>query len=163
MIGKAEHLEKGSNPRFGVTSLPCGQVRRPGNMSGNTAVAETCRTASRTTVMSVHRSHKLSTVRANQLRLGFSTVACIPLRALREFALKRMPLDTAQATLSDCAQRRPKAMENEVAPKNWLSRRSVTRRRAPPANDGAWAAPNSAREVHPAFDRFASKIGALRC
>jgi hypothetical protein len=37
------------------------------------------------------------TMRANQLRLAFSTVAYILLRALREFGLKGTALETAQA------------------------------------------------------------------
>jgi hypothetical protein len=98
VIGKAEHLEKGPNPRFVVTSLSreeftpqriyeqeyCGR----GDMENRIKEQQLCLFADRT---SCH------TLRANQLRLAFSTVAYILLRALREFGLKGTPLETAQA------------------------------------------------------------------
>lgn len=98
VIGKAEHLEKGSNPRFVVTTLPpesfapsvvyeveyCGR----GNMENRIKEQQLCLFADRTSCQ---------TFRANQLRLAFSTVAYILLRALREFGLKGTALETAQA------------------------------------------------------------------
>lgn len=98
VIGKAEHLEKGSNPRFVVTSLPaekfaaqelyereyCGR----GDMENRIKEQQLCLFADRTSCR---------TLRANQLRLAFSTVAYILLRALREFGLKGTVLETARA------------------------------------------------------------------
>jgi hypothetical protein len=98
VIGKAEHLEKGSNPRFVVTSLPadkfaaqelyereyCGR----GDMENRIKEQQLCLFADRTSCR---------TLRANQLRLAFSTVGYILLRALREFGLKGTLLETAQA------------------------------------------------------------------
>jgi hypothetical protein len=98
VIGKAEHLEKGSNPRFVVTSLSadkfaarelyereyCGR----GDMENRIKEQQLCLFADRTSCQML---------RANQLRLAFSTVAYILLRALREFGLKGTPLETAQA------------------------------------------------------------------
>lgn len=98
VIGKAEHLEKGPNPRFVVTSLSpeefspqrvyeqeyCGR----GDMENRIKEQQLCLFADRT---SCH------TLRANQLRLAFSTVAYVLLRALREFGLKGTALETAQA------------------------------------------------------------------
>jgi hypothetical protein len=98
VIGKAEHLEKGPNPRFVVTSLPveqfparvvyedeyCGR----GDMENRIKEQQLCLFADRTSCQ---------TMRANQLRLAFSTVAYILLRALREFGLKGTALETAQA------------------------------------------------------------------
>src|SRR4029077_13655024 len=98
VIGKAEHLEKGSNPRFVVTSLSreefnaqvlyeqeyCGR----GDMENRIKEQQLCLFADRT---SCH------TLRANQLRLAFSTAAYILLRALREFGLQGTALEAAQA------------------------------------------------------------------
>jgi hypothetical protein len=98
VVGKAEHLEKGSNPRFVVTSLSpeefgpqevyeqeyCGR----GDMENRIKEQQLCLFADRT---SCH------TLRANQLRLTFSTVAYVLLRSLREFGLKDTELETAQA------------------------------------------------------------------
>jgi Transposase DDE domain group 1 len=98
VIGKAEHLQKGPNPRFVVTSLPEEKVSaqvvyedeycRRGDMENRIKEQQLCLFADRT---SCH------TLRANQLRLAFSTVAYILLRALREFGLKGTALETAQA------------------------------------------------------------------
>ena len=98
VIGKAEHLEKGANPRFVVTSLDpeefsaamvyeceyCGR----GNMENRIKEQQLFLFADRTSCQ---------TLRANQLRLTFSTVAYVLLRALREFGLKGTVLETAQA------------------------------------------------------------------
>lgn len=98
VIGKAEHLEKGANPRFVVTSLDpeefaaqtvyeseyCGR----GNMENRIKEQQLFLFADRTSCQ---------TMRANQLRLGFSTMAYVLLRSLREFGLKGTPLEKAQA------------------------------------------------------------------
>jgi len=98
VIGKAEHLEKGANPRFVVTSVAleefpaqtvyeseyCGR----GNMENRIKEQQLFLFADRTSCQ---------TMRANQLRLAFSTMAYVLLRSLREFGLKGTPLETAQA------------------------------------------------------------------
>jgi hypothetical protein len=98
VIGKAEHLEKGSNPRFVVTSLPAEKFTPQelyeqeycarGNMENRIKEQQLCLFADRTSCQ---------TLRANQLRLAFSTVAYILMRALREFGLNGTALETAQA------------------------------------------------------------------
>jgi len=98
VIGKAEHLQKGSHPRFVVTSLSAEKFGAQelyereycarGDMENRIKEQQLCLFADRT---SCH------TLRANQLRLAFSTVAYILLRALREFGLKGTALETAQA------------------------------------------------------------------
>jgi len=98
VVGKAEHLEKGANPRFVVTSLapeefPAAMVYEReycgrGNMEHRIKEQQLFLFADRTSCQ---------TLRANQLRLTFSTVAYVLLRALREFGLKGTALETAQA------------------------------------------------------------------
>jgi len=97
VIGKAEHLLKGANPRFVVTSLSaesfdaaslyeqeyCGR----GNMENRIKEQQLFLFADRTSCQSL---------RANQLRLAFSTVTYVLLRALREFGLQGTPLQAAQ-------------------------------------------------------------------
>ncbi len=89
VIGKAEHLEKGSNPRFIVTNLPedyatprslyedlyCAR----GDMENRIKEQQLDLFADRT---SAH------TLRANQLRLWFSSFAYLLLSALRRTALR---------------------------------------------------------------------------
>ena len=98
VIGKAEHLAKGSNPRFVVTSLSPDEFDARtlyeqeycarGDMENRIKEQQLGLFADRTSCQ---------TLRANQLRLAFSTVAYIVLRALREFGLAETPLAAAQA------------------------------------------------------------------
>ena len=98
VIGKAEHLEKGSNPRFVVTSLSAEEFRAQdvyeveycgrGNMENRIKEQQRFLFADRTSCQ---------TLRANQLRLAFSTTAYILMRAMREFGMKGTALETAQA------------------------------------------------------------------
>ena len=98
VVAKAEHLAKGANPRFVVSSQTAAECDARtlyeerycarGNMENRIKEQQLALFADRT---SCH------TMRANQLRLLFSTVAYVLLRALREFGLKETPLANAQA------------------------------------------------------------------
>jgi Transposase DDE domain group 1 len=97
VVGKAEHLAKGANPRFVVTSLPaeeyaartlyeqeyCGR----GDMENRIKEKQRMLFADRVSC---------GTMRANQVRLYLSTVAYILMRALREFGLQGTELAPAQ-------------------------------------------------------------------
>ena len=88
VVGKAEHLAKGANPRFVVTSLTpvpfdakalyeqeyCGR----GDMENRIKEQQLCLFADRTSC---------ATMRANQLRLYLSTVGYVMMRAMREHGL----------------------------------------------------------------------------
>jgi hypothetical protein len=97
VVGKAEHLAKGSNPRFVVTSLPAEQCDARtlyeqrycgrGDMENRIKEQQRCLFADRT---SCH------TMRANQLRLWLSSVAYVLLQTLREHGLHDTPLAQAQ-------------------------------------------------------------------
>lgn len=97
VIGKAEHLPQGANPRFVVTSLSSGEFDARtvyeveycarGDMENRIKEQQLMLFADRTSCQ---------TMRANQLRLALSTAAYIVLRALREFGLKETPLAQAQ-------------------------------------------------------------------
>jgi hypothetical protein len=97
VVGKAEHLAKGANPRFVVTSLTqeafdaktlyekeyCGR----GNMENRIKEKKLYLFADRVSCQ---------TMRANQVRLCLSTVAYVVMRALRQFGLKETEMAQAQ-------------------------------------------------------------------
>ncbi len=98
VIGKAEHLAQGANPRFVVTSLPAPDYEARclyeeeycvrGEMENRIKEQQLCLFADRTSCQ---------TLRANQLRLAFSTVAYVAIRRMREFGLRHTSLATARA------------------------------------------------------------------
>jgi len=97
VVGKAEHLAKGSNPRFVVTSLTpeayaaqalyedeyCGR----GDMENRIKEQQLMLFADRVSC---------ATMRANQVRLCLSAVAYVLMRALRQFGLPDTELSQAQ-------------------------------------------------------------------
>jgi hypothetical protein len=97
VVGKAEHLAKGANPRFVVTSLTaeaspaqtlyehdyCGR----GDMENRIKEQQLFLFAYRTSC---------ATMRANQVRLLLSAVAYLVLRALRQFGMAETELAHAQ-------------------------------------------------------------------
>jgi hypothetical protein len=97
VVSKAEHLAKGSNPRFVVTSLSMAEFDgrtlyeqeycARGDMENRIKEQQLWLFADRTSC---------ETMRANQVRLYLSTVAYIVLRALREFGLRGTELAQAQ-------------------------------------------------------------------
>jgi hypothetical protein len=97
VIGKAEHLAKGSNPRFIVTSLsvsdyPAGDLYektycRRGDMENRIKEQQLALFADRTSS---------SRMTANQLRLWFSTAAYLLIHQLRRLGLKGTRMARAQ-------------------------------------------------------------------
>jgi hypothetical protein len=97
VVGKAEHLAKGANPRFVVTSLPITAVSAQvlyeerycarGDMENRIKEQQLMLFADRT---SAH------TLRANQLRLYFASFAYVLLAALRRLGLAGTALAQAQ-------------------------------------------------------------------
>lgn len=98
VVGKAEHLPQGANPRFIVTTLTAEECAAQelyevrycdrGNAENRIKEQQLFLFADRT---SCH------TMRANQIRLMLSTVAYALLRALRAYGLKDTALASAQA------------------------------------------------------------------
>jgi hypothetical protein len=97
VVGKAEHLEKGANPRFVVTSLSADEIKAQplyedeycarGDMENRIKEQQLYLFADRTSA---------ATMRANELRLWFSSVAYTLLLALRRLGLKGTELAKAQ-------------------------------------------------------------------
>jgi hypothetical protein len=94
VVAKAEHLDKGANPRFVVTSLS-GDPRQlyeevycaRGEMENRIKEQQLHLFADRTSA---------ATMRANQIRLWFSSVAYLLMHAVRRLALKGTELAKAQ-------------------------------------------------------------------
>lgn len=98
VVAKAEHLQKGENPRFVVTTIEKSEVRARdlyeqlycdrGNMENRIKEQQMGLFADRTS------SHKM---RANALRLWLSSIAYVLMHELRRIGLKKTELETAQA------------------------------------------------------------------
>ena len=90
MVAKAEHLSKGPNPRFIVTSLPASAIDARtlyeavycarGEVENRIKEQQLDLFADRTSA---------ATMRANQLRLWFASFAYVLLEALRQIGLRR--------------------------------------------------------------------------
>jgi hypothetical protein len=99
VIGKAEYLEKGENPRFVVTSLPAAYLEaRPlyeefycarGEMENRIKEQQLGLFADRTST---------TKMRSNQLRLYFSSIAYCLMEALRRLSLKGTEMAQAQCS-----------------------------------------------------------------
>lgn len=97
VVGKAEHLDKGPNPRFVVASLSAEQFDAKtlyeveycgrGEMENRIKEQQRFLFADRTSA---------ATMRANQLRLWFSSVAYTLMQALRRLGLHDTPMAQAQ-------------------------------------------------------------------
>ena len=89
VVGKAEHLEKGPNPRFVVTSFSAERFTAKalyeeeycarGEMENQIKVQQLCLFADRTSAV---------TMRANELRLWFSSTGYVLMTALRRLGLE---------------------------------------------------------------------------
>ena len=98
VVAKAEHLSKGANPRFIVTSLSSEQAKAQqlyesiycarGEMENRIKECQLDLNADRTSA---------ATLRANQLRLWFSSLAYVLVTALRRLALRETELQNATA------------------------------------------------------------------
>ncbi len=96
VVGKAEHLAKGPNPRFIVTSLPTSEIDGQtlyediycarGEMENRIKEQQLDLFADRTSA---------ATLRANQLRLWFASFAYVLLEALRRIGLRHTQFATA--------------------------------------------------------------------
>ena len=96
VVAKSEHLPKGANPRFIVTSLPAGAIDARalyediycarGEIENRIKEQQLDLFADRTSA---------ATMRANQLRLWFASFAYVLLEALRRIGLRHTQFATA--------------------------------------------------------------------
>jgi hypothetical protein len=97
VVGKAEHLAKGANPRFVVSSLPSsafdGQTLYEQEYCGRGDMENRIKEQQ---LWLFADALCCETMRANQVRLYLATVAYVLLRALREFGLQGTEMAQAQ-------------------------------------------------------------------
>jgi len=119
VVAKAEHLERGANPRFVVTTL--GHQARTlyediycarGEMENRIKEQQLALFADRTSA---------ATMRANQLRLWFSSVAYTLMEALRRLALAGTELARAQCDTIRCRLLKIGARIRVSVRKVWVS------------------------------------------
>ena len=99
VVAKAEHLNQGSNPRFVVTSLPPKWF--PAAVVYETVYCERGEMENRIKEQQMGLfadRTSTGTMRGNQLRLYFSSIAYILMHDLRRLALKGTELERAQCT-----------------------------------------------------------------
>jgi hypothetical protein len=122
VLGKAEHLPRGANPRFVVTSLSASEFAAPalyedlycarGDMENRIKEQQLCLFADRTSAQ---------TMRANQLRLWLSSVAYTLLNALRRLGLQGTTLAHAQCDTIRLKLLKIGALVRVTVRKVWLS------------------------------------------
>jgi hypothetical protein len=122
VIGKAEHLAKGPNPRFVVTALTpaafAGQAVYEQEYCGRGDMENRIKEQQ---LMLFADRVSCSTMRANQVRLCLATVAYIVLRALRQFGLAQTELAQAQAGTIRVKLLKLGAVVRVTVRKVWLS------------------------------------------
>lgn len=97
VIGKAEHLTKGANPRFVVTSLATDvMAAQPLYEQEYCARGDMENRIKEQQLMLFANRVSCQTMRANQVRLCLATVAYVMMRALRQFGLAQTELAQAQ-------------------------------------------------------------------
>jgi hypothetical protein len=98
VVGQAEHLEKGANPRFVVTSLPAESwSARPLYEELYCAPGERENRIKEQLMLFADRT-STAWMRSNQLRLYFSSMAYLLMEALRRLGLRETEWAQAQAT-----------------------------------------------------------------
>ena len=127
MIGKAEHLRQGANPRFVVTNLELSEIQSPqrlyeqvycarGEMENRIKEQQLCLFADRTSS---------ATMRANQLRLYLSTFAYVLMNTVREVGLAGTAMAKAQCSTIRLKLFKIAAVIRITTRKVWLSLSSV--------------------------------------
>lgn len=122
VVGKAEHLAKGSNPRFVVTSLSKKQYAARslyetlycarGEMENRIKEQQLMLFADRTSA---------NDMRANQIRLYFSSIAYVLLSALRRIGLADTSLERAQCSTIRLKLLKIGALVRVTVRKVWIS------------------------------------------
>jgi hypothetical protein len=98
VIGKAEHLEKGSNPRFVVTSLPSRNWAARALYEDLYCARGEMENRIKEQLMLFADRTSTAYLRSNQIRLYFSSVAYLLMQALRRLGLQGTELAKAQCT-----------------------------------------------------------------
>ena len=122
VVAKAEHLDKGSNPRFVVTSIQVERIDAPalyeqvycarGDMENRIKEQQLWLFADRTSA---------GKMRANQIRLYFSSAAYMLMQALRRLGLRGTQMATAQCNTIRLKLLKVGAQVKVTVRKVWIS------------------------------------------
>ncbi len=122
MVGKAEHLAKGDNPRFVVTSLSAEEYDARvlyeatycarGEMENRIKEQQLMLFADRTSA---------GDMRANQIRLYFSSIAYVLMGAMRRIGLAETPFERAQCNTIRLKLLKIGALVRITVRKSWIS------------------------------------------
>jgi len=98
VVAKAEHLEKGANPRFVVTSLPSSEWAAPALYEELYCARGEMENRIKEQLMLFADRTSTAYLRSNQIRLYFSSVAYLLMQALRRLGLPGTEWAQAQCT-----------------------------------------------------------------
>jgi hypothetical protein len=98
VVAKAEHLEKGANPRFGVTSLPSEEWAAQALYEELYCARGEMENRIKEQLMLFADRTSTAYLRSNQIRLYFSSVAYALMQALRRLGLQGTEMAKAQCT-----------------------------------------------------------------
>jgi hypothetical protein len=98
VVGKAEHLEKGANPRFVVTSLASAEWAAQGLYEELYCARGEMENRIKEQLMLFSDRTSTAYLRSNQIRLYFSSVAYLLMQALRRLGLQGTEMAQAQCT-----------------------------------------------------------------
>ena len=98
VVAKAEHLEKGTNPRFVVTSLPSSEWGAQGLYEELYCARGEMENRIKEQLMLFADRTSTAYLRSNQIRLYFSSVAYLLMQALRRLGLQGTEMAQAQCT-----------------------------------------------------------------
>ena len=125
MVGKAEHLEKGGNPRFVVTSLPPEQREAKSLYEDVYCARGDMENRIKEQQLGLFADRTSSTaMRANELRLWFSSVAYVLMTALQ-----RLGLQGTEPASAQCDTIRLKLLKARPEPRRIGARIRVTVRK----------------------------------
>ena len=121
VVGKAEHLEKGSNPRFVVTSLPSQNWAARALYEDLYCARGEMENRIKEQLMLFSDRTSTAYLRSNQIRLHFSSVAYLLMQALRRLGLQGTELAKAQCTTLRFKLLKIGALMRITARKVWVS------------------------------------------
>ena len=98
VVAKAEHLEKGANPRFVVTSLPSSEWAAQALYEELYCARGEMENRIKEQLMLFSDRTSTAYLRSNQIRLYFSSVAYLLMQALRRLGLQGTEMAQAQCT-----------------------------------------------------------------
>jgi len=121
VVAKAEHLEKGANPRFVVTSLPSAEWAAQALYEELYCARGEMENRIKEQLMLFADRTSTAYLRSNQIRLYFSSVAYLLMQALRRLGLQGTEMAKAQCTTLRLKLLKTGALIRITVRKVWVS------------------------------------------